>query len=542
MSGSAGHTKHHRHADTRERWGTRVGLVLAMAGNAIGLGNFLRFPTQAAQNGGGAFMVPYFISLILMGLPLMWVEWTIGRRGGAYGHGTTPGMFERLWNRRAVKYLGMLGVLIPFVVALYYMYVESWTLGFAWSTLTGKLGAVTNETTATAFLHGYQGVEKNDFSHSICPAYTFFVITFVLNWYICHRGIVKGIELLAKVGIPTLFILAVVLVVRVLTLGTPDPAHPTWNVSHGLGFIWVPNFTRLTDATVWLAAAGQVFFTLSLGFGMIHTYASYVEKDSDIALNGLATASTNEMAEVVCGGTIAIPAAVVFFGTASTFAIAKGGSFNLGFTAMPLIFNRMIAGRLFGTLWFGLLYLAGLTSSVAIVQPAIAFIQDEFRISRRRSVAIVMVSLFVLTQPVIFFLKYGFLDQLDYWIGTLALVVFALIEVILFAWVFGMDKGWDELHRGADITVPRVFFYITKYVTPLLLILILSWWIWQDGISQLLMRDIHKEGMPYLFSAADRPYIIGARIMLAALAALIIAGIHYAWRQHRKYDRLPPHE
>jgi NSS family neurotransmitter:Na+ symporter len=541
MSSSGEHGGHH-HLHVRERWGTRVGLVLAMAGNAIGLGNFLRFPTQAAQNGGGTFMVPYFISLILMGLPLMWVEWTIGRRGGVYGHGSTPGMFERLWNSRISKYLGMFGVLIPLGVALYYTYVESWTLGFAWSTMTGKLAAVSNEVTATAFLKSYQGITAEGVSSSIAPAYIFFLITFALNWYICHRGIVKGIELLAKIGIPTLFVLAVVLLVRVLTLGTPDPAQPTWNVSHGLGFIWVPDLARLGDASVWLAAAGQVFFTLSLGFGMIHTYASYVAKDSDITLNGLATASTNELAEVVFGGTIAIPAAVVFFGTASTLAIAKGGSFNLGFTAMPLIFNQMIAGRFFGTLWFGLLYLAGLTSSVAIIQPVIAFVQDEFRLTRRKSVAIVMIGLFILTQPFIFFLKHGFLDQFDYWIGTLALVVFALIEVVIFAWIFGMDRGWEELHRGADITVPKIFFYITKYVTPLLLIVILSWWIWQDGISQLLMRDIHTEGMPHLFAEADRPFIIGARVMIVALAAVIMAAIHFAWRQHRKHDRLPPHE
>jgi len=533
MSSDVSQNHGHPGLHERERWATRIGLVLAMAGNAIGLGNFLRFPTQAAQNGGGAFMIPYFISLLLMGLPLMWVEWTIGRRGGAYGHGTTPGMFERLWHARAAKYLGMMGVLIPLAVALYYTYVESWTLGFAWSTLTGKLSAVGDEATATAFLKGYQGVERNTFFSSIAPAYIFFLITFALNWYICHRGIVKGIELLAKVGIPTLFVLAVVLVVRVLTLGTPDPAQPTWNVSHGLGFIWVPDFARLSDASVWLAAAGQVFFTLSLGFGMIHTYASYVHKDDDIALNGLATASTNELAEVVCGGTIAIPAAVVFFGTASTLAIARGGSFDLGFTAMPLIFSRMPAGRLFGTLWFSLLFLAGLTSSVAIIQPVIAFVQDEFRVTRQRAVAFVMVGIFVLIQPIVFFLKHGFLDQIDYWIGTLGLVVFALIEVIIFAWVFGMEKGWTELHRGADITVPRIFFYITKYVTPVLLVIVLGWWILQDGIDQFLMRGI---------DAVDRPYVIGARVMLLAMATTIIVGIHVAWKRHRALDRLPPYE
>ena len=134
---------------------------------------------------------------------------------------------------------------------------------------------------------------------------------------------------------------------------------------------------------------------------------------------------------------------------------------------------------------------------------------------------------------IIFFLKYGFLDQIDYWIGTLGLVVFALIEVIVFACVFGMDKGWKELHQGADITVPRIFFYITKYVTPLLLVIVLGWWIWQDGLGHLLMRNI---------DAADRAYVIGARVMLLAIAVTIVVGIHVAWRKHRALDRLPPHE
>ncbi|MGH7587738.1 MAG: sodium-dependent transporter, partial [Gemmatimonadota bacterium] len=115
----------------REQWGTRIGLILAMAGNAVGLGNFLRFPVQAAENGGGAFMIPYFISLVLLGVPLMWVEWSIGRHGGLRGHGATPGILQALWRNPIAKYVGAIGILIPFVVMVYYTYVESWSLGYS---------------------------------------------------------------------------------------------------------------------------------------------------------------------------------------------------------------------------------------------------------------------------------------------------------------------------------------------------------------------------------------------------------------------------
>jgi SNF family Na+-dependent transporter len=121
----------------REYWGTRIGLILAMAGNAVGLGNFLRFPVQAANNGGGTFMIPYFISFILLGIPLMWMEWGIGRYGGRYGHGTMPGMFDKLWKNPVAKYLGVIGVVMPLIVFVYYTVIIGWLLGFSFFSITG---------------------------------------------------------------------------------------------------------------------------------------------------------------------------------------------------------------------------------------------------------------------------------------------------------------------------------------------------------------------------------------------------------------------
>src|SRR3989338_2205899 len=191
-------------------------------------------------------------------------------------------------------------------------------------------------------------------------AYLFFLITFIINILIIYKGISGGIERLCKIAMPLLFIFGIIIAIRVLTLGAPDPSRPSWNFVNGLGFLWNPDFSALKSAKVWLAAAGQIFFTLSGGIGVILTYASYLSKGDDVVLSGLSAVSTNELAEVVLGGSIVIPAAFIFFGPVETTAIAQGGAFNLGFVTMPLIFGKLIWGGFFGAIWFLLLFLAGI--------------------------------------------------------------------------------------------------------------------------------------------------------------------------------------
>jgi NSS family neurotransmitter:Na+ symporter len=515
-------------AGGREQWGSRLGLILAVAGNAIGLGNFLRFPVKAAANGGGAFMIPYFVAFILLGIPMMWVEWTIGRMGGAHGHGTTPGMFNILWKKAPSKYLGALGIVIPFLIVIYYNFVESWCLGFSWFSVTGKYFGHANREAMGQFLRGFQGVESNEFFSSLVPILIFWGITIACNFYFLYKGISKGIEVLAKYGMPLLFILGLVLVVRVLTLGTPDPSTPELNISTGLGFIWNPDYSRLGSAAVWLAAAGQIFFTLSLGQGIIQTYASYVREKQDITLNGLSTASTNEFTEIVLGGTIAIPAAVVFFGVAETQIIANEGTFNLGFQALPVIFQRIPVGQIFGGMFFFLLFIAGITSSVAMTQPAIAFLEDEFKWKREKAVKVVFSVLISLTFLLILFFKHGVLDELDFWAGTFGLVVFATLEIILFSWVFKIKKGWDEMHKGADLKVPKIFKFIMTYVTPVYLLVLLGVWTYQDAVKNFLMRDpanVHHA------EAVHHPYLWGTRIVGVALVLAVMLLIRIAWNK-----------
>jgi neurotransmitter:Na+ symporter, NSS family len=511
-------------AGGREQWGSRIGLILAVAGNAIGLGNFLRFPVKAAANGGGAFMIPYFAAFLLLGIPMMWVEWTIGRMGGVRGHGTTPGMFNVMWKRAPSKYLGALGIVIPFAIVIYYNFIESWCLGYSWFSVTGRYFGHANREAMGQFLRGFQGIESNAFFSSLAPVLIFWAITIGLNFYFLYKGISKGIEILAKYGMPLLFIFGIILVVRVLTMGTPDPSHPEMNIANGMGYMWNPDFSRLGSASVWLVAAGQIFFTLSLGQGIINTYASYVRENQDVTLNGITTASTNEFAEVILGGTVAIPIAVAFFGRAETQTIAQGGAFNLGFQALPVIFQKIPFGQIFGGMWFFLLFIAGITSSVALTQPAIAFLEDEFKWKREKAVIAVFSVLIVLSAIVIAFFKFGFLDELDFWAGTFGLVVFAAMEVILFSWVFKLKKGWEEMHKGADLKVPRFFKFVLRYVTPLYLLIMLGVWTYQDAVKEFLMKGKDP---------ANRPYLWGARVMIAAILLVTLLLIRKAWNKKK---------
>jgi SNF family Na+-dependent transporter len=505
-----------------ERWTTRIGLILALAGNAIGLGNFLRFPVQAVKNGGGAFMIPYFLSLILLGIPLMWLECSLGRFGGKYGHHTTPGMFDKVWDNQISKYIGVLGIFIPFTILIYYSYITSWTLAFSFFSVTGKyFGAQTREAMG-AFLAGFQGKQANHYFTNLFPAYTFFILTLALTIFILSRGVARGIEILCTIGIPLLFILGIVLAIRVLTFGTPDPNHPDWNPGQGLAYIWNPNFRALTSSSIWLAAAGQIFFTMSVGWGIIHTYTSYLKEKDDVALTGLATAATNEFAEVILGGTIAIPAAVTFFGLMESQNIAQGGAFDLGFQTMPIIFQRIFWGKFFGTIWFLLLFLAGLTSAVALGQTVIAFLQDELDIPRAKAAWILGLSIFILAQPVILFIDKGFLDEIDFWVGTLALVLFAFLEIIVYVWIFGIEKVSKEIERGALIRVPPIFYYILKYITPVFLIGILVFWIVQDVPNKIFMVGVDPAAHTYLWLA---------RIMLLGIFFVLLWLVRMAWRR-----------
>jgi len=448
-------------AKTNEGWGSRVGLILAMAGNAVGLGNFLRFPVKAVQNGGGTFIIPYLVSFLLMGIPLLWVEWSMGRFGGRYGDHSTPFILDNMTKKRFWKYFGVFGIFTNVGVISYYTYIESWTLSYAIKSLKGDFLGMSLDRVGEVF---DQYVNISGGINLPTWGLLAFLVTLSINIYILSRGLNEGIEKVAKIAMPLLIGFGIFLTFMSITLG--DTGRCSDCNSHlGLNFLWEPDIKSLLNPTVWLEAAGQIFFTLSVGMGTIHCYSSYLKKHDDIALNAMTAGWMNGFVEIVLGASLVIPIAVGYLGL--DWVIENAG-FMMAFKTMPFLFDQWgpILAVLAGLAWFGLLFIAGITSSLAMGTPWMGFMQDEFKWSRNKSAWTLGVLVLFMALPTILFFEYGVFDEYDYWTGTVSLVVFALAEVILFAWIFGMDSGWEEITSGADMKVPKIFKFIIKYITP----------------------------------------------------------------------------
>ncbi len=507
----------------KEAWATRLGVILAVAGSAVGLGNFLRFPGLAAQYGGGAFMIAYFISFLLIGLPICWAEWTMGRYGGQRGFNSSPGIFYAVSQIPGFRFLGVIGVVIPVVIYMYYVYVEAWCLGYALNFAFGKMNLENAEQSGEWFgrFVGIGG-DGSAIGFDFNQVGVYFLVAFILNFILIYRGLNKGIEWFCKYAMPTLVVLAIIILIRVLTLGAPVDGEPEWSVNNGLGYMWNPNKTlleenvgaeeekwqtvrmvpttqleeieiqaaddpnlrlkkftlteQLLNPQLWLAAAGQIFFSLSVGFGVIITYSSYMSRNDDVVLSGLSAASANEFCEVALGGLITVTAGVAFMGVAGI--VGKETTFGLGFNVLPLVFSKMAGGQFFGFLFFFLLFLAAVTSSLSMLQPGIAFLEESLGITRRASVAL----LGTITLIGAFFVMYfsagvKALDSLDFWVGNVLIYVLATIQVILFAWVLGVDKGFKEAARGAAFSIPGIFKPIIKFVSPVFLLVIFAGWL-----------------------------------------------------------------
>jgi neurotransmitter:Na+ symporter, NSS family len=468
-----------QNARPRENWGSRIGVILAVTGSAVGLGNFLRFPGLAAKYEGGAFMIPYFIAFFLLGLPLAWVEWAIGRYGGARGFNSAPGIYRSIWRNPLSPLFGVLAMLVPVGIYMFYVVIEGWCLGYAWYMATGGLNfGPTDSERYGGFFKDFTGQHSNGFIFGVngVPSIIFIVICLALNYVLIYRGLNKGIEWFCKWAMPALVLCAVVVLVRVLTLD---------NITAGLGFMWNPRtqnigfWEAMSNGQMWLEAAGQIFFSLSVGFGIIVNYASYVRKDDDIALSGLTSASGNEFCEVALGGMITIPAAFLFLGTAAVV-----GTFSLGFVVLPQVFATMPFGQLVGTLFFFLLFLAALTSSLSMLQPAIALLEEGLGLNRKSSVALLGFITVIGAAFVMYFSQDLLaLDTFDFWVGTFGIYVLATFQVLLFGWVLGTDKGHDEIQRGAEIHVPKFWMFILKYISPLYLIIVFGIWSYQETIK-----------------------------------------------------------
>jgi SNF family Na+-dependent transporter len=531
----------------KEKWSSRLGVILAVAGSAVGLGNFLRFPGIASQYGSGAFMIAYFISLLILGFPVCWAEWALGRYAGQKGFRSSPGIFYTLIRHPLGKYIGLLGVIIPVVIYMYYVYIESWCAAYARSFLTGKLTLGSDVAAYGQYWANYVGAAADGaaFASGNHAALYFLLFVFALNFFFIYRGLVKGIEFFCKYAMPALVLIAIVILVRVLTLGTPDAAKPDQNVLNGLGFMWNPGDwqTQLKNPQLWLAAAGQIFFSLSVGFGVIITYASYLSQKNDVVLSGLSASAANEFCEVGLGGLITVPAAFMFLGAAG---VVGQGTFGLGFKVLPLVFSHMPMPWLFGFLFFFLLFLAAVTSSLSMLQPGIAFLEEGLGLNRKQSVTLLGFLTAIGSMFVLYFSKdLKALDTMDFWVGTVFIFIMATIIIIYFGWGLGIERGFEEAHRGAEIKIPRIFKFIMKYVSPAYLLIIFALFV--------LFKVFGWDPKTGAFSPAehvsdlvgDHPNQVARVTVLFLVIILIFFGLLIALAGRRwdkqKLDALKPH-
>lgn len=477
-------------SEHKDQWGSKLGVILAVAGSAVGLGNFLRFPGQAAANGGGAFLIPYFCALFLLGIPIGWAEWSMGRYGGKKGLHSAPAIMGLFAKGSLGRYLGIVGVLIPLGVAFYYTFIEAWTFGYFLKYLTGGVGVDVNApiadqvATSSAYYRSFTGADQDGILLTGDSKFTLisWMTVFVINMWFVFRGLSKGIEKFCSYAMPAMAVIAVGVLIRVLTLGTPDPTVPEQNVINGLGYMWNPNYSKLGDAQTWLAAAGQIFFSLSVGFGVIINYASYMKKNDDVALSGLTASATNELFEVGFGGMITLTAAFVFLGVSGTTAAVATGSFSLGFATLPVVFAHMGAlGNVVGAAWFFMLFLAAITSSLSMYQPAVALVKEALGWAHGKATLMIgalgtLGSIFTF-----WFTKDGaYWNTMDFWVGTFLIFVMAGVQIIYFSWVFGLERGWKEIHAGASIQIPTFFKIVMKYIAPAYLIIVFTAFCFQN--------------------------------------------------------------
>ena len=541
-------------AKVKEGWGSRIGLILAMAGNAVGLGNFLRFPIQAVQNGGGAFIIPYLVSFLLMGIPLLWVEWAIGRYGGVRGNHSSPFIMGSMTKQRLWKYIGVFGIFTNLGILSYYTYIESWTLSYTFSSILQTFNGLSSAEVSQVFndyvgITGASGNAGGLIVNFPLLAIVAFIVTLAINVYVLSKGLSGGIEKVAKIAMPMLLVFGVFLAIMAFSIGdTGEPGCATCNSMVGFDFLWKPNFDSLSNPKVWLAAAGQIFFTLSVGMGTILCYAAYVKKHEDIALNAMTAGWMNGFVEIVLGASIVIPIAVGYMGLDW---VKENAGFMMAFKTMPYLFGKWgpILASLAGVAWFGLLFIAGITSSLAMGTPWLGFVEDEFSWSRKKGAYTLGLLVLVLALPTILFFEAGVFDEYDYWTGTVALVIFAVAEIILFGWVFGMDKGWNEITDGADIKVPKIYKPIIKWVTPLFLIIILITSLikplngevadWQTALNQLfstgtwpfapdsIIGQIFHVNKEVIWFTDGAPTVMFAKDMSRLLLLLTIVGLSY---------------
>ncbi len=479
----------------RETWGSRAGFILAAVGSAIGLGNIWRFPYMAFDNGGGAFLIPYFFALVTAGIPILILEFSLGHKL----KGSAPLTFAKL--NKGWEWLGWWQVFISFVIAVYYVVIIGWAITYIGYSFTQAWG----DDTVTFFVGDFLGLTDGPFQ--LGGFRGVILLTTLLAWFISfivlYAGVKSGIEKANKIFMPLLIIILLIVMIRGITL--PGAAL-------GLERLFRPDFSKILDGSVWVAAYGQIFFSLSIAFAIMITYSSYLPKKSDIVNNAFMTGLLN------CG--FSILAGIAVFSILGYMMHQSGGELParlsgvfLAFATIPEAINQLPAmNTLIGVLFFLSLTFAGLSSFISINEVLVASFSEKLNMPRKKTVVVytlvaALVSLIFTTGAGLYIL-----DIADYFVNQFGVAMAGLVEVIILGWLFKLDSIRAHFEPISDFKVGKWWEFTVKFVTPVVL-----------GITAI-------QNLITNFSANYGGYAIGPTIAYgwAVALAIIIVGIIFS--------------
>jgi NSS family neurotransmitter:Na+ symporter len=431
----------------RDGFGSKIGIIAAAAGSAIGLGNIYRFPCELGNNGGAAFLLVYLAVVIFLGIPVMLSELVIGRRSQS----NAVGAFKKLAPKSAWPIVGYMGVLCGFIIFAFYSTVSGWTLEYI-------IKAVTNS---------FQGKDlaamEQDFTnfHNMGWRNVMWQAIFIfLTGFVVFKGVQNGIERYAKILMPLLLVILIVLGIRSVTLP---------GAKEGLSFLFHPDFSKI-DANVLISALGQGFFSLSLGMGALITYGSYIKKKDNLT----STAFSVVLADTL----IAVLAGLVIFPAAFSFGIRPTAGMGLVFNTIPMIFNQMTGGYVFCIIFFVLLAIAALTSTISLLEVVVAYLSEELHINRKWStVWACLATLFIGSFASLSLMENTpftigdrtVFDLMDFVSSNILLPLGGVLIVIFVGWRLGKAKFFEEVTNEGTIkaSLKKVIFFIIRYLAPI---------------------------------------------------------------------------
>jgi neurotransmitter:Na+ symporter, NSS family len=444
--------------EKRENWSARSGFIIAAIGSAVGLGNIWRFPYVAYENGGGAFLIPYLVAIFAAGLPLLFLDYAVGHKYRK----APPTAYKKLMNAES---LGWWQVMVTLIIGIYYASVLSWAGSYMFYSFGQQWGADTQDFFFNSYLQNGEGL-----TFGFVPTlFIGLVVVWAAVMLILYGGVRRGVELANKIFMPMLVILFSILVVQALRLpGAVD----------GLNAFFTPNWEAMANYKVWLAAFGHIFFSLSVGFGIMLTYASYLKRKTNLTGSGIVVALANSSFEILAG--IGVFAALGFMAYSSGAEVKDvvSGGIGLAFIAFPKIISSLGAGGdLFGFLFFASLSVAGITSMVSILQVPIAAFQDKLGWSHKKAVTIiaggsaVVSTLIFSTHSAI-----TFVDIIDYFANNLGIVGGGLLSIILVSWFRRplMKELQTHLNEYASIKLGAIWNFLLTVVTPISLVIALG--------------------------------------------------------------------